>query len=83
MPKLPVIKPLQLIALLEKNGFVIVASSGSHRIMKNQAGKRTVVPVHAKDVPTGTLLAILRDIEISKAEFEILLKPKLKKVNLK
>lgn len=79
MPKLPVVKPLQLISFLEKRDFVIVASSGSHRIMKNREGKRTVVPVHAKDIPTGTLLAILRDIEISKAEFEALLKPKLKR----
>ena len=42
----------QMIRLLEKNGFVVVASnSGSHQKMKNSAtGKMTIVPVH-----TGTL----------------------------
>ena len=42
----------QMIRLLEKNGFVVVASNSvSHQKMKNPAtGKTTIVPVH-----TGTL----------------------------
>ncbi len=42
----------QMIRLLEKNGFVVVASNSvSHQKMKNPAtGEMTIVPVH-----TGTL----------------------------
>ena len=42
--------------------------------MKHVSGKRTTVPIHGKDIPKGTLLAILRDVEISKEELVIALK---------
>jgi len=38
--------------------------------MKHSDGRRTVVPMHSnKDIPKGTLLAILKDIQITKEEF--------------
>ena len=44
--------------------------SGSHLIMKHPDGRRTTVPIHfGRDIPKGTLLAILRDIGISKDKF--------------
>ena len=49
---------------------------GSHRVMKHADGRRTTVPMHGKDIPKGTLLAILRDIEITKEDFVKLLKGK-------
>ena len=74
MPKLPTITPAKLLKVLEKAGFVYVFGSGSHRVMKHSDGRRTTVPVHGKDIPKGTLLAILRDVEISKEDFVRLLK---------
>ena len=74
MPKLPVVTPQKLLKALEVMGFVHVGGSGSHKVMKNKNGKRTTIPVHGKDIPKGTLLAILRDIEISKDELITLLK---------
>jgi predicted RNA binding protein YcfA (HicA-like mRNA interferase family) len=44
--------------------------------MKHVNGKRATTPVHGKDIPKGTLLAILRDIEMTKEEFVALLKKK-------
>jgi len=54
-------KPRELIKLLEKNDFVFVRQSGSHAIYKKSGHKIIVVPIHSKDIPTGTLNAILRD----------------------
>lgn len=68
MPKLPVVNPQKLMKVLEVYGFVHVGGSGSHKVMKHVSGRRTTVPTHGKDIPKGTLLAILRDVEISKEE---------------
>lgn len=76
MPKLPVITPLKLLKVLEKVGFKNVGGSGSHCVMKHADGRRTTIPMHGKDIPKGTLLAILRDAEISKDEFLFSLKKK-------
>lgn len=74
MPKLPVVTPQKLLKVLGIVGFVHVGGSGSHKVMKHSDGRRTTVPMHGKDIPKGTLLAILRDIEISKEELVVLLK---------
>jgi len=54
-------KPLELIKLLEKEGFVFVRQSGSHAIYKKREYKIIVVPIHSKDIPKGTLNGILKD----------------------
>jgi predicted RNA binding protein YcfA (HicA-like mRNA interferase family) len=59
-------KPRELIRLLEKNGFMFIRQSGSHAIYKNLTGKMVVVPIHNKDIPTGTLNGILKDADLKK-----------------
>jgi predicted RNA binding protein YcfA (HicA-like mRNA interferase family) len=54
-------KPKELIKLLEKEGFVFVRQSGSHAIYRKTGFKIVVVPMHSKDIPTGTLNSILKD----------------------
>ena len=76
MPKLPIITPLKLLKVLEGIGFENIGGSGSHCVMKHADGRRTTIPMHGRDIPKGTLLAILRDSEISKDEFIIFLKKK-------
>ncbi len=57
--------PKKLIKLLRKNGFHFVRQNGSHSIFKNFDTKRkVVVPIHSKDVPKGTSIAILKDAGI-------------------
>jgi len=70
MPKLPVVKSKDLVKILKSVGFFEHRQkSTSHLVMKHIDGRRTIVPIHSnKDIPKGTLLAILRDIQITKEE---------------
>ncbi len=75
MPKFPVIKTGKLIKVLKKKGFFIYHRVGSHTQFKHVDGRRTTIPVHAgKEIPCGTLRAILNDIKISPKEFIDILK---------
>ena len=76
MPKLPAIKDRLLIKALKKLGFFEHPERGtSHLVFKHPDGRRTTVPRHSsKDLPRGTLRAILRDIGISPEEFNKVLK---------
>jgi predicted RNA binding protein YcfA (HicA-like mRNA interferase family) len=70
MPKLPAVKPREVIRFLEQNGFILDHASGSHFIFYNPASKkRAVVPQHNRDLPKGTLLSLLREAGFSRAEF--------------
>ncbi len=75
MTKLPVIKDRILIQVLKKLGFFEHPETGSsHLVFKHPDGRRTTVARHSgKDIPRGTLRAILRDINISIDEFNMLL----------
>jgi predicted RNA binding protein YcfA (HicA-like mRNA interferase family) len=68
MPKLPVVKSKDLVRALKSVGFFEHRQkSTSHLVMKHEDGRRTIVPIHSnKDIPKGTLLAILKDIQITK-----------------
>ena len=71
MPKLPVVKTKELVDVLMKLGFLQAKAKGtSHRIYKHTDGRRTTVSIHGNsEIPKGTLLGILNDINISKDEF--------------
>jgi predicted RNA binding protein YcfA (HicA-like mRNA interferase family) len=74
MPKLPVLSPRDVIRVLEKRGFVLDRTKGSHHIYLHPDTKqRAVVPVHRRDLPQGTLLAILKQAGIDRDELEELL----------
>jgi len=62
MPKLPSIRPRQVIRFLEQNGFVLDHTSGSHFVFYHPTSRRrAVVPSHNRDLPQGTLLSLLRE----------------------
>jgi mRNA interferase HicA len=62
MPKLPAVKPREIIRFLERNGFVLDHVSGSHFVYYHSGSKRrAVVPQHNRDIPKGTLLSLLRE----------------------
>ena len=70
MPKLPSIKPRKLIKIFEKEGYVIDRQKGSHVILLHaQSRRRLTIPMHTRDVPNGTLLAIIKDSGLTKDEF--------------
>ena len=69
MPKLPAVKPREVVRFLEQNGFILDHTSGSHFIFYNPASKRrAVVPLHNRDLPKGTLLSLLREAGFSRVE---------------
>ncbi|MFZ1320555.1 MAG: type II toxin-antitoxin system HicA family toxin [Ignavibacteria bacterium] len=69
MPKTPVLTSNDIIKILEKNGFKLVRTKGSHHIFRNEQSKKmTVVPFHKKNLPKGTLLEILKQSGIDKSE---------------
>ena len=69
MPKTPPLTPQKIIKLLEKKGFVLDRTKGSHRIyLHPETRQRVVIPFHRKDTPIGTMLAILRQAGIDKEE---------------
>ncbi|MBI5225114.1 type II toxin-antitoxin system HicA family toxin [Candidatus Micrarchaeota archaeon] len=78
MPKLPIISGREMIKLLQKQGFEIVAQKGSHVRLKKITVLEvfvTVVPVHGNsDLKTGLLLDILKQTGIERDDFIKLLK---------
>lgn len=74
MPKLPAITPKKLVKVFERLGFQIDHISGSHFVLyRANDKKRVVIPSHTKDLPKGTLLAILRQSGIDKDDLTNLL----------
>lgn len=60
----------KLVKFLQKEGFVEIRQSGSHKMFKHPDGRRTVVPIHNnEEIGRGLLREILNQIEISKDEF--------------
>jgi predicted RNA binding protein YcfA (HicA-like mRNA interferase family) len=67
MPKLPALTANEVIRVLLDNGFVLDHQRGSHRVYCNATtGKRVIVPYHRRDLPRGTLLAILKQAGLSR-----------------
>jgi predicted RNA binding protein YcfA (HicA-like mRNA interferase family) len=73
--KLPQVKGNRLVKALQKKGWYIDRSRGSHAIMRkdDRPGTKIVVPIHTSPVKPGTLSNILKKAEISKEELEDLL----------
>ena len=74
MTKLPRITAVQIIRVLENKGFLFGRQSGSHKIYKDEKGKRVTVPFHSgKILHPKVLKSILSDAEISEEELKKLL----------
>lgn len=73
MAKLPKVSGKELCKILEKIGFKKIYGKGSHIRFKHSNGRRTVVPVHGnEDIGPGLLTAILKQIKITREDFEAL-----------
>jgi len=68
MPKLPVLKPKEVVKILKKLGFEEERSKGSH--VQFYKGKiRVTVAIHNKDIRRGTLINIIRQCGLTTEEF--------------
>ena len=74
MTKLPRVTAMQVIKVLEKRDFKLSRQSGSHKIYKDNRGKRVTVPYHSgKILHPKVLKSILSDAEIATEELTQLL----------
>ena len=70
MSRLPSVRPRELVAALERAGFVRHHQKGSHRYLWHPEKRRmTAVPMHSGDVHRGLLRAILKQADLTEAEF--------------
>jgi predicted RNA binding protein YcfA (HicA-like mRNA interferase family) len=70
MSNLPVLKPREVIRILENLGFVEVRQRGSHCQFRHADGRGTTVPFHAgRDIAPPLLRQIAKDIGMNPQEF--------------
>jgi predicted RNA binding protein YcfA (HicA-like mRNA interferase family) len=73
--KLPRVTAGDTIRALERAGFFLARQSGSHKIYKNNQGKRVTISFHTgKILHPKILTSILRDAEITIERFKELMK---------
>jgi len=73
--RLPRITAAEAIRVLEKTGFILTRQSGSHKIYKNQEGRRVTVPYYSgKILHLKVLRNILRDADLTVEEFKELMR---------
>jgi predicted RNA binding protein YcfA (HicA-like mRNA interferase family) len=64
----------QALKALQRTGFAVIRTKGSHRFLRHVDGRATVVPIHAGEtLGPGLLNQILKDVEIEREDFEALL----------
>jgi predicted RNA binding protein YcfA (HicA-like mRNA interferase family) len=75
MSDLPSVKAKDFIRVISMLGYQLDRQRGSHVIYKDSSGKRVVVPMHSgKDLKSGTLAGMIKDVGLEKAEFFQLLR---------
>ncbi|AKB28105.1 hypothetical protein MSSIT_1386 [Methanosarcina siciliae T4/M] len=71
MPKLPTPSALEVIKVLNNQGFQVISQKGSHIKMKKKAPDKTfvvIVPNHP-EIAAGTLKSIIRQAGMTDDEF--------------
>lgn len=69
MSSVPVLKPREVVALLEGLGFVEVRQRGSHKQFRHSDGRATTVPFHGgREISPVLLRRIARDIGLTVGE---------------
>lgn len=60
----------ELISILQNLGFETIRIKGSHHFLKHVDGRKTIIPIHSnEDIGIGLFMKILRDINLTKEEF--------------
>ena len=66
MPDVPVLRPREVAALLERLGFIEVRQRGSHKQYRHADGRGTTVPFHgSRDISPTLLRKIARDVGLT------------------
>ena len=73
--KLPRVTANEMIKIVEKMGFHFIRQSGSHKIYKNNEGKRVTIAYHSgKILHPKIIKSILVDVGISVDKFKQIMK---------
>jgi predicted RNA binding protein YcfA (HicA-like mRNA interferase family) len=66
MGNVPVLKPREVVAILERLGFVEIRQRGSHKQFRHTDGRCTTVPFHAgRDLSPILTRQIAKDVGLS------------------
>jgi len=66
MGRIPVLKPREVIKLLEVHGFLLIRQRGSHCQLKHPDGRQTTVPDHkGRDIAPPLLRQIAKDVDMT------------------
>jgi len=69
MPRLPVLKPHELVSRLEALGLIEVRQRGSHKQFRHPDGRGTTAPFHkGRDISPVLLRKIARDVGLTPEE---------------
>jgi len=69
MGKYPVLKPREVVVILEKLGFTEARQRGSHKQYRHPDGRSTTVPFHTgRDISPILLRQIAKDINLTLEE---------------
>jgi predicted RNA binding protein YcfA (HicA-like mRNA interferase family) len=69
MGKYPVFKPREVVAILEKLGFIEARQRGSHKQYRHPDGRSTTVPFHgSRDISPILFRQIAKDIGLTVEE---------------
>ena len=73
--RLPACNGLDVLRALERGGFYVHHTKGSHHSLRHvdKPELRVVVPVHRKDLAPGTLRSIIKQCQLTEEEFVALL----------
>jgi len=70
MSRLPVLKPREVVSILNELGFEEVRQRGSHKQFRHSDGRQTTVPFHgSRDVSPTLLRQIIKDIGLTPEDF--------------
>jgi predicted RNA binding protein YcfA (HicA-like mRNA interferase family) len=70
MGNIPVLKPQEVVRILESLGFIEVRQKGSHKQFRHADGRATTVPFHkGRDISPRLLRQIASDINLTVEEF--------------
>jgi len=68
--RLPAVTPRQAVRALERCGWELDRTRGSHQVFRHPGyPHRIVVPMHARDLATGTLHQIVEASGLSRTDF--------------
>jgi predicted RNA binding protein YcfA (HicA-like mRNA interferase family) len=69
MSNIPVLKPQEVVRILNNLGFVEVRQKGSHKQFRHEDGRTTTVPFHkGRDISPRLLRQIASDINLTVEE---------------